>query len=78
MGKMRLPEEFKEFINLLNSHDVKYVHKEDLVANKKSTNRLIDRSDAEVIESIKINPNINTENTLKLRLILSNKTIYSM
>jgi len=169
MGKMRLPEEFKEFINLLNSHDVKYVllggwavgyygnpratkdidflvsvdnanlerlkkvfsdfksppvdveilkedkgyifignspikieiisnadginigdcferksiveiddvrinmiSKEDLVANKKSTNRLIDRSDAEVIESIKTNPNINTENTLKLRLILSN------
>jgi hypothetical protein len=25
MGKMQLPEEFKEFINLLNSNNVKYL-----------------------------------------------------
>ena len=124
MGKLRLPEEFKEFINLLNSNGVKYlllggwavgyygnpratkdieiinnadginikecykrksvveidnvkkniISKDDLIMNKKSTNRLQDHADAEVLEKIKINPEINSKNILKLKLILSNIT----
>jgi len=51
---------------------IKIISKEDLVINKKSTNRLKDRSDAEMLENCKINPDITTENILKSRLILSN------
>ena len=51
---------------------INIISKKDLIANKKSTNRLKDHSDAETLENIKINPDINTENILKFKLILSN------
>ena len=51
---------------------INIISKEDLIVNKKSTNRLKDHSDAELLENIKINPSINTKNILKLKLILSN------
>ncbi|MDR0320737.1 MAG: hypothetical protein LBI28_04470, partial [Treponema sp.] len=60
--------------NIVEIDNVKIniISKDDLITNKKSTNRLKDHSDAEVLENYKINPNINTKNILKLRLILSN------
>jgi hypothetical protein len=51
---------------------INIISKDDLIINKKSTNRLKDHSDAEVIENCKINPDINTKNVLKSRLILAN------
>ena len=51
---------------------INIISKNDLITNKKSTNRLKDHSDAEVLENYIINPNINTENILKSRLILAN------
>jgi hypothetical protein len=60
--------------NIVEIDDVKIniISKNDLIINKKSTNRLKDFSDAEVLENYKINPNINTKDVLKSRLILSN------
>ena len=60
--------------NIIEIDDIKIniISKEDLIINKKSTNRLKDRSDAEMLENYKINPDITTENILKSRLILSN------
>jgi len=51
---------------------INIISKEDLIKNKKSTNRLKDHADAEVLENIKINPNIKTKNILKLKVILAN------
>jgi len=60
--------------NIIEIDDVKIniISKEDLIINKKSTNRLKDLSDAEALENYKINPNINTKDILKSKLILSN------
>ena len=60
--------------NIIEIDDVKIniIAKEDLIINKKSTNRIKDLSDAEALENYKINPNINTKNILKSKLILSN------
>jgi len=60
--------------NIIEIDNVKIniISKEDLIINKKSTNRLKDLSDAEALENYKINPNINTKNILKSKLILSN------
>ncbi|GBU27166.1 hypothetical protein R84B8_00691 [Treponema sp. R8-4-B8] len=60
--------------NIIEIDDVKInvISKEDLIINKKSTNRLKDLSDAEALENFKINPNINTKNILKSKLILLN------
>jgi hypothetical protein len=60
--------------NIIEIDDVKIniISKEDLIINKKSTNRLKDLSDAEALENYKINPNINTKNILKSKLILLN------
>jgi hypothetical protein len=60
--------------NIIEIDDVKInvISKNDLIINKKSTKRLKDHSDAEVLESYKINPNINTKDILKSRLIISN------
>jgi hypothetical protein len=51
---------------------INVISKNDLIINKKSTNRLKDLSDAEVLENYKINPNVTTKNILKSKLILSN------
>jgi len=60
--------------NIIEIDDTKIniISKEDLIKNKKSTNRLKDHADAEALEEYKINPDINTKNILKLKLILSN------
>jgi len=60
--------------NILEIDDIKIniISKEDLIKNKKSTNRLKDHADAEALEKYKINPDIKTKNILKLKLILSN------
>jgi hypothetical protein len=60
--------------NVIEIDDVKIniISKEDLIINKKSSSRLKDRSDAEALENIMINPKINTKNILKSKLILSN------
>jgi hypothetical protein len=60
--------------NIVEIDDIKIniISKKDLIINKKSTNRLKDHSDAEVLENYKINPNISTKKILKLRLILAN------
>jgi len=52
--------------------NIDIISKDDLIKNKKSTDRLLDHSDAEVLENIKINPLINTKNMLKLKLIIAN------
>ena len=54
--------------------NINIISKEDLIKNKKSTDRLIDHSDAEVLESFKANPFINTKKMLKLKLITANMT----
>ena len=51
---------------------INIISKDDLIKNKKSTKRLKDLSDAEVLENYIIDPQINTKNILKLRLILAN------
>jgi len=60
--------------NIIEIDDVKIniISKEDLIINKKSTSRLKDLSDAEALENYKINPDINTKNILKSKLILLN------
>ncbi|MCL1959118.1 MAG: hypothetical protein FWF68_05920 [Spirochaetes bacterium] len=60
--------------NIIEIDNVKIniISKEDLIINKKSTNRLKDQADAEVLENNKINPDINTKDILKTKLILSN------
>jgi len=60
--------------NIVEIDDIKIniISKDDLIKNKKSTNRLKDHADAEVLENIKINPSIKTKNILKLKLILAN------
>jgi hypothetical protein len=60
--------------NVIEIDDIKIniISKDDLIMNKKSTSRLKDHSDAEVMENYKINPNINTKNVLKSKLILAN------
>jgi hypothetical protein len=60
--------------NIVEIDDVKIniISKKDLIVNKKSSSRLKDHSDAEVLENINTNPDINTKNILKLKLILSN------
>jgi hypothetical protein len=45
MERQQLPEDFKEFIQCLNSNNVKY-----LIINKKSTGRLSDLADVEKLE----------------------------
>jgi len=61
---------------IIEIDDVKIniISKEDLIINKKSTKRLKDQADAEVLENNKINPDINTKNILKIKLILLNIT----
>jgi len=54
--------------------NINIISKEDLIKNKKSTNRLIDHSDAELLENFKANPFINTKKILKLKLITANIT----
>lgn len=51
---------------------INIISKEDLIINKKSTSRIKDHSDAEALENIKYNPNINTKEILKQKLILTN------
>jgi hypothetical protein len=51
---------------------INMISKKDLIINKKSTKRLKDHADAEVLENNKINPEIKTKNILKLKLIISN------
>jgi len=60
--------------NIIEIDDIKIhiISKEDLIKNKKSTNRLKDHADAEALEQYKVNPDINTKNILKIKLILSN------
>ena len=48
---------------------INIISKNDLIINKKSTNRLIDAADAEALENIKNSPNISTKNILKSKLI---------
>jgi len=48
---------------------INIISKNDLITNKKSTNRLIDAADAEALENIKNSPKINTKNILKSKLI---------
>ena len=62
--------------NVIEIDDIKIniISKEDLIINKKSTNRLKDHADAEALENYKINPIINTKDILKSKLILSNIT----
>jgi hypothetical protein len=60
--------------NVVEIDDIKIniISKNDLIINKKSTNRLKDHADAEALENYKINPSINTKDILKSKLILSN------
>jgi hypothetical protein len=60
--------------NIIQIDDVKIniISKEDLIINKKSTNRLKDHYDAEMLENYKINPDIKTKNILKTKLISAN------
>jgi len=51
---------------------INIISKKDLIKNKKSTNRLKDHADAEVLENNKIDTDINTKDILKLKIILSN------
>jgi hypothetical protein len=51
---------------------IKVISKDDLIKNKKSTNRMKDHSDVEVLEKYKINPLINTKDILKLKIIMNN------
>jgi len=55
--------------------NINMISKEDLIKNKKSTKRLIDAADAEVLENIKNSPDINTKNILKSKLIEINLAI---
>jgi len=48
---------------------INIISKNDLIINKKATNRLIDAADAEALENIKNSPNISTKNILKSKLI---------
>jgi len=54
--------------------NINIISKNDLIKNKKSTDRLLDHSDAEVLENFKANPLINTKKLLKLKLIIANMT----
>jgi hypothetical protein len=60
--------------NIIELDDLKIniISKNDLIKNKKSTDRLKDKSDAEVLEKYNLNPEIKTKDILKLRIILSN------
>ena len=49
--------------------NINIISKDDLIKNKKSTNRLIDAADAEVLENIKTSSNISTKNILKTKVI---------
>jgi hypothetical protein len=56
----------------LDDVKINIISKEDLIINKKSTKRLKDHADAEVLENNKLDTKINTKDILKLKLILSN------
>ena len=51
MERKPLPEEFKEFIQLLNSEKIEYfISKTDLIANKKASGRPKDMIDVDALE----------------------------
>ena len=52
--------------------NINIISKDDLIKNKKSTNRMLDHADAELLENFKVNPFINTKKILKLKLIIAN------